>query len=149
MKLKDFLKSVWFPIVFVFVIITLVGVFRTFIESLPSLMQFLLLGLPLTVVILFYFGRLHDGWKFVASLILITYAWDLVQFPYMVSFDGQLSTQPMLYGTSIDYLIGSLFSGIGFNGILLYYLTYGISFALLFLGAVLISGKKKVIGVKQ
>lgn len=142
MDLREFSKTIWFPIAFVAVMMTIIGLFSEQIQALNPYVQFLIIGLPLTCVILFYFGRLHDGWKFVASLILVTYSWDLLQPPYMVNYAGQLSTQPLLYGTSIDYVVGTFFSGFGIAGTLLYYATYLLGFAVLFLVAIALSGKK-------
>lgn len=139
-------KSWYFPIIFVAVFMTIIGFFTGFFNDMPFWLQFLLVGLPITLLILFYFSKEYDGWKFFASVLLVTYALDLVQPPYMVSVNGVISSQPMLSATSIDYVVGTMFAGFGFTGTALFYMTYVVAFAIFFAGAHFLSGKKKTKG---
>lgn len=142
MDFKSFSKTIWFPIAFVAVMMTIIGLFSDAIQAQHPYVQFVIIGLPLTFVTLFYFGKLYDGWKFIAGLILVTYAWDLIQPPFMVDFSGTLSSSPLLYGTSIDYVMGLFFSGMGISGTALYYMTYVFGYALLLILASMITSKK-------
>ncbi len=133
----------YFPIIFVAIAMTLIGFFGGTLNGLPFWLQFLFVGLPITLLILFYFSKDYDGWRFFFSVLLVTYALDLVQPPSMVSIDGVISSQPTLSATSIDYVVGMLFNGFGIKGMALYYITYVVTFAILFAVAHFLIGKKK------
>jgi hypothetical protein len=99
------------------------------------LIQFgLLTGLIISFVIFYYFGKLHDGWIFLASLFLINLAVDLIQPPYAVSPQGTIESSYYFSTVAIDYVIGTLFSSV-FSGILLFYMTYFVGFIILFVAA--------------
>jgi len=121
--LNDYTK----PILFVFVAMTGIVLFTNLLQGLG-----LLFGLMLSFVTFYYFGKVHDGWLFITSVFLVSLAWDLIQPPYAIDVNGVINSSIFFNVSSIDYTIGIFFSGIGYTGIILFYMTYVIGFAILF-----------------
>ena len=137
-KIQFLENNYLFPIVFVFIIMTLIALFAPILTGLG-----IIVGLVLSFVVFYYFGKNHDGYLFTASLFLLALAWDLVQPPYAVDFSGTISQQALLSTASIDYFLGVFWQGLGFSGALLYYMTYVVSFAILFSLAVVLTKKSR------
>jgi uncharacterized membrane protein len=126
------LNDVTKPILFVGILALVFAYFSDAISQMDVVLQFVIVGLPLSFLVFYYFGKQHDGWMYIASLFTAALAWDLVLPPYTVGLDGVFSTQALLSGTSIDTFVGTIWSGLGVNGFLLFFLTYPVSFAILF-----------------
>ena len=126
-------SSIFAPIIFVTVMMLIIAYFGEFITKFDPYLQFLIITVPLSIIVLYYFGKNFDGWRVIAGLILINWAIDLVEPPYMVGLDGVLHSEPLFAATSIDYLIGNTLSGFGISGFILFIFTYIVTFAALFL----------------
>lgn len=129
------LNDITKPILFVTVLTFIFAYFANFISGLDVLMQFLLVGLPLSFIVFYYFGKLQDGWMYMLSLFLTALAWDLILPPYIIGLDGVFNTQALLSGTATDTFIGTIWSGIGFTGFPLFVITYPVTFSILFFAA--------------
>jgi hypothetical protein len=138
LPVQGILNNITKPILFVAIITILVAYFYTTIQTWQWYMQFLLVGLPISFVVFYYFGKQHDGLAAIIALFLGALSWDLVMPPYAVDLAGVLSSQAMLSGTATDYFIASIWQAIGFSGFVLYFLTYTISFAILYVLATIL-----------
>lgn len=73
------------------------------------------------------------------GVLFLFAALDILMPPLMCNFDGTLVTSVNLYASATDYIIASLFIGLGLNGFLVYLATYVLSpIILLLLSAKLI-----------
>jgi hypothetical protein len=134
----NLLNNYTLPIIAVTIIMTIIALFA------PQLVGFgIITGLVLSFIIFYYFGKNHDGWLYTGSLFLLALAWDLVQAPYAVDFNGVISSQALLSSASIDFFVASILSGFGVSGIVLFYLTYVGGFALLFSLAIVLTKMSK------
>lgn len=133
--IEKVLNDITKPIFFVVVLTFIFAYFAENISSLDVIMQFLIVGLPLSFIVFYYFGKLQDGWMYMLSLFLTALAWDLILPPYIIGLDGVFNTQVLLSGTATDTFIGTIWSGIGFSGFPLFIMTYPFTFSILFFAA--------------
>ncbi len=143
-KLPDnLLNNTTKPILFVSIIIILIGLFGSNIAMLDYPIQFLFIGLPISIVIFYYFGKITDGWLYLFALLLVNQAWDLVMPPYAVDPTGMINGSMYMAATSVDYFFGSILHSMGINGYTLYLSTYIGCFIILFVSGTILAKMSK------
>lgn len=126
----------------VLVTLILVKPINEYISGLHPVYQFLLLNMGIYLIFFFFFKgialRKKRMWKGVLGAILGYMAFDLILPEYHVGINGLVAGG--IFGKSaVDYFLGFIYSSIGFSGILLAIMTYGVSFIALFVtGAILV-----------